>query len=44
MLILGFVFLFVYCFDEASCTVCYWWLGDAGSFIQEVPLVCVLII
>ena len=28
--------------DEASCTECYWWLGNAGSSIQAVSLVCVL--
>ena len=26
--------------DEASCTECYWWLGNAGSSIQAVSLVC----
>ena len=30
---------FVCCLDEASCTGCYWWLGDAGSCIQVVSFV-----
>ena len=31
---LGLHFGFVCCLDEASCTECYWWLGDARSCIQ----------
>ena len=27
-----------------SCTGCYWWLGDAGSWIQVVSFVSVLTI
>ena len=41
---LGLYFCFVCCLDEVSCTGCYWWLGDAGSCIQVVYLVCVLTI
>ena len=41
---LGFYFCFVCCLDEASCTECYWWLGDAGSCIQVVLFVWVLTI
>ena len=37
-----FYFCFVCCLDEASCTGCYWWLGDAGSCIQVVSFVWVL--
>ena len=33
---LGLYFCFVCCLDEESCTGCYWWLGDAGSYIQVV--------
>ena len=33
---LGLYSSFVCCLDEASCTGCYWWLGDAGSCIQVV--------
>ena len=33
----GLYFCFV-CLDEASCTGCYWWLGDARSCIQWFPL------
>ena len=29
----------VCCLDEVFCTVCYWWLGDAGSCIQVVSFV-----
>ena len=32
------------CLDEASCTECSWWLGDAGSYIQVVSNVWVLTI
>ena len=38
---LGLYFCFVCCLDEASCTVCYWWLGDARSCIQVVSFVWV---
>ena len=41
---LGLNFCFVYCLHEASCTGCYWWLGDAGSCIQVVSFVWVLIV
>ena len=41
---LGFYFCFVCCLDEASCTECYWWLGDAGSCIQVILFVWVLTI
>ena len=41
---LGLYFCFVCCLDEASCTGCYWWLGDAGSCIQVVSFVWVLTI
>ena len=41
---LGLYFCFVCCLDEVSCTGCYWWLGDAGSWIQVVSLVLVLTI
>ena len=41
---LGFYFCFVCCLDEASCTGCYWWLGDAGSCIQVVSFVWILTI
>ena len=41
---LGFYFCFVCCLDKASCTGCYWWLGDAWSCIQVVSFVWVLII
>ena len=27
------------CLDEMSCTECYWWLGDAESYIQVVSFV-----
>ena len=27
-----------------SCTRCYWWLGDAGSYIQVLSLVWMLTI
>jgi len=30
--------------DEVSCTGCYWWLGDAGTFIQVVSIVWVLMV
>ena len=39
---LGLYFCFVCCLDEASCTGCYWWLGDARSCIQVVSFVWVL--
>ena len=35
-------FCFVCCSDEASCTGCCWWLGDAGSCIQVVSFVWIL--
>ena len=35
---------FAFILDEASCTGCYWWLGDAGSCIQVVSFVWVLTI
>ena len=38
------IFLSCCCLDEASCTGCYWWLGDAGSCIRVVPFVWVLTI
>ena len=41
---LGLYFCFVCCLDEASCTGCYWWLGDAGSCITVVSFVWVLTI
>ena len=41
---LGLCFCCVCCLDEASCTGCYWWLGDARSFIQVVSFVWVLTI
>ena len=31
---LGLYFCFVCCLDEASCTVCYWWVSDARSCVQ----------
>ena len=37
----GLHFCFVCCLAEASCTGCYWWLGDAGSCIPVVSFVCV---
>ena len=39
---LGLCFSFVCCLDKASCTRCYWWLGDARSCIQVVSFVWVL--
>ena len=41
---LGLYFCFVCCLNGAFCTVCYWWLGDAGSCIQVVSFVWVLTI
>ena len=41
---LGLYFCFVCCVDEASCTGCYWRLGDAGSCIQGASFVWVLTI
>ena len=41
---IGFIFCFVCCLDEASCTGCYWWFGDAWSCILVVTFVCVLTI
>ena len=41
---LGLYFCFVCCLDVASCTGCNWWLGDAGSWIQVVSFVWVIII
>ena len=41
---LDLYFCFVCCLDKASCTGCYWFLGDAGSCIQVVSSVCVLTI
>ena len=40
---LGSYFCFVCHLNEASCSGCYWWLGDAGSYIQAVSFVWVLI-
>ena len=40
----GLYFCFICCLDEASCTGCYWWLGDARCCIQVVPFVEVLTI
>ena len=39
---LGLYFCFVCCLDEASCTGCCLWLGDAGSCIQVVSFVWIL--
>ena len=39
---LGLYFCFFCCLGEASCTGCYWWLGDARSCIQVVSFVWVL--
>ena len=39
---LGLYFCLVCCLDEASCTGCYWWLGDIGSCIQVASFVWVL--
>ena len=33
---LGLYFSFICCLDEASCTGCYWWQGDARSYVQVV--------
>ena len=41
---LGLYVCFVCCLDEVSCTRCYWWLGDAGSYIQVVSFVWILTI
>ena len=41
---LGLHFCFVCCLDEVSCMGCYWWLADAGSYIQVVSFVWVLTI
>ena len=41
---LGLYFCFVCCLDEASCTGCCWWLGDAGFCIQVISFVWVLTI
>ena len=41
---LGLYFCFVCCLDEVSCTGRYWWLGDAGSFIQVVSFLWVFTI
>ena len=41
---LGLCFCFVCCLDEASCIGCYWWSGDAGSWIQMISFVWVLTI
>ena len=41
---LGLYLCFVCSLDEASCTGCYWWLGDARSWIQVVFFVWVLTI
>ena len=30
------IFVLFVCLDEASCTGCYWWLGDARSCIKVV--------
>ena len=39
---LGLYFCFLCSLDDASCTGCYWWLGNAGSSIQVVSSGCVL--
>ena len=48
LLMIGFVFLFCLlfrcCLDAASCTGCYWWLGDARSCIPVVSFLWVLAI
>ena len=31
-----FFVVVVFCLDEASCMVRYWWLGDASSCIEMV--------
>ena len=41
---LGLYFCLVCCLDEASCTGCYWWLGNAGSCIPVVSFVWVFTI
>ena len=41
---LGMYLFFVCCLDEVFCTGCYWWLGDATSYIQVVSFVWVLTI
>ena len=41
---LGLYFCFVCYLDEASFTGCYWWLGDARSWIHVVSFVWVLTI
>ena len=38
----GLYFCFVCCLNEVSCIGCYWWLGDARSYIQVVSFVWVL--
>ena len=40
----GLYFCSVCCLDEASCTRCYCWLGDARSCIQVIFLVWLLTI
>ena len=40
----GLYFCFVCCLDEASCSGCYWWLGDGRSCIPVVSFVWVLTI
>ena len=41
---LGLYFCFVCCLNEASCTGCDWWLGDARSCIHMVSFEWVLTI
>ena len=41
---LGLYFCFVCYLDEASCTGCYWWLGDARCCIHVVSFAWVLTI
>ena len=40
----GLYFCFVCCLDEASCTGCYWSLGNAGSCVQVVSFLWVFTI
>ena len=35
---LGLYFCFVCCFDEVSCTGCYWWLVMPGLVLKWFPL------
>ena len=36
------IFVFFFCLDEAFCTGCYWWGGDARSCTQVVAFVWIL--